>query len=92
MQSAGIKELKNNLSRYLARVKQGEEVLVTERGKIIARIIAEKPEKVSLLQGLQSMVADGIGIMPTRELNRKGPDRLAVKGRPVSEIVIEDRR
>ena len=31
---AGVKEIKNNLSRFLARVKQGEEVVITERGKL----------------------------------------------------------
>jgi prevent-host-death family protein len=39
MISAGIKELKNNLSRYLSQVKNGEDILITERGKAIARIL-----------------------------------------------------
>ena len=34
----GIKELRENLRSYLERVKSGEDVLVTERGKTIARI------------------------------------------------------
>jgi len=32
MIKAGIKETKNNLSRYLMHVKAGEEVVITERG------------------------------------------------------------
>lgn len=36
--TAGIAELKAALSEYLARVKAGEEVIVTERGRPIARI------------------------------------------------------
>ncbi len=28
----GVRELKDRLSRYLAAVKEGEEVIVTERG------------------------------------------------------------
>ncbi len=39
MKSAGIAELKAHLSRYLERVKSGNEVLVTERGRPIARIV-----------------------------------------------------
>ncbi len=35
----GIRELKNALSRYLARVRAGEEVVVTDRGKVIARLV-----------------------------------------------------
>ena len=39
MTSIGIAELKASLSEYLARVKAGEEVLITERGQPIARIV-----------------------------------------------------
>ena len=36
----GVRDLKNNLSRYLDRVQAGEEVIVTERGRPIARLAA----------------------------------------------------
>ena len=39
MRSLGIAELKALLSETLARVKGGEEVLVTEHGRPIARIL-----------------------------------------------------
>src|SRR5258708_27591741 len=39
MTSIGIAELKASLSKCLARVKAGEEVLITERGQPIARIL-----------------------------------------------------
>lgn len=39
MAQAGVAELKANLSAYLKRVKAGEEIVVTERGKVIARLI-----------------------------------------------------
>jgi len=38
MKSVGIKMLKNNLSRYLKLVRQGETVLVTDRKVVIAEI------------------------------------------------------
>lgn len=37
--TAGVSQLKAGLSEYLARVKAGEEVVVTERGRPIARIV-----------------------------------------------------
>ena len=43
MRSAKVSELKANLSRYLARVKRGEEVVVTERGEPIARLVPLPP-------------------------------------------------
>ncbi len=38
MKRAPVTELKAELSRYLARVKAGEEIVVTERGHPIARL------------------------------------------------------
>ncbi|MBW2079299.1 MAG: type II toxin-antitoxin system Phd/YefM family antitoxin [Deltaproteobacteria bacterium] len=49
MISAGIKEVKNNLSRLLARVKAGEEVLITERGRPVARIVKENVHPCSIV-------------------------------------------
>ena len=37
--SASIAEVKASLSKYLARVKAGEEVLVTDRGRPVARLV-----------------------------------------------------
>jgi antitoxin (DNA-binding transcriptional repressor) of toxin-antitoxin stability system len=38
MKSVGVKVLKNNLSRYLDLVRQGEIVLVTDRDEVIAEL------------------------------------------------------
>lgn len=38
MTRAGIRDLKNNLSRYLRRVRKGERILVTDRGEVIAEL------------------------------------------------------
>ena len=38
MISTGIRDLKNNLSRYLRRVASGERVLVTDRGRVVAEL------------------------------------------------------
>ncbi len=35
----GVKELKNNLSRYLSRVRRGEEVRITMRGTHVADLL-----------------------------------------------------
>jgi len=39
METAAVSQLKAGLSRYLERVKAGEEIIVTERGKAIARVV-----------------------------------------------------
>ena len=35
----GVRELRQNLSKYLERVKDGEALVVTERGRQVARLI-----------------------------------------------------
>ena len=39
MKKAGIAELKNNLSRYLDQVKNGESILVLDRNHPVAQLI-----------------------------------------------------
>lgn len=35
----GVRELRQNLSKYLERVKAGEALVVTERGREVARLV-----------------------------------------------------
>jgi prevent-host-death family protein len=44
METAAISKLKASLSEYLSKVKAGENVLVTERGKPIAKIVPVERE------------------------------------------------
>ena len=92
MLSAGIKELKNNLSRYLALVKKGEDILITERGKTIARIIREDQRRQSVRDSLLPLISKGVLVPPSRELEREFTEPLQVVGQAVSDMVIEDRR
>lgn len=39
MERIGLRELRQNASRYIARVAQGESVEVTQRGRLVARIV-----------------------------------------------------
>lgn len=38
-ENVGVRELRQNLSRYLERVKAGEALVVTERGRVVARLV-----------------------------------------------------
>src|SRR3989442_9142163 len=70
MTSAAVAKLKASLSEYLARVKAGEEVIVTERGKPIAKIVpfgraqAEAPAHVLEL-ARAGLIRLGSGKLPT---------------------------
>jgi prevent-host-death family protein len=39
MERIGLRELRQNASRYIARVARGETVEVTQRGRLVARIV-----------------------------------------------------
>ena len=43
-EKVGVRELRQNLSKYLERVKQGEDLIVTERGREVARLVPAAEE------------------------------------------------
>jgi prevent-host-death family protein len=44
MVQVNVHEAKTHFSRLLEQVEQGEEVLIARRGKVIARLVREKPK------------------------------------------------
>jgi len=91
--TVGVRELKNRLTLYLRRARQGEEVVVTERGKPIALIrpIHSDGPEVSRETRLARMAARGLVTLPTRRpLGRVRP--VKVTGEPVSRTILQDRR
>jgi prevent-host-death family protein len=42
--TVGVRELRQNLSRYLERVKEGQTLTVTERGHEVARLVPSRPD------------------------------------------------
>lgn len=68
MKSAGVAELKAHLSRYLASVKEGEEVMVTERGRPIARLVPLDPQVRQEVR-LEHLARLGLVKLPTRRVS-----------------------
>lgn len=92
MVSIGVRELKNHLSKYLDYVKRGEVVVVTERGRPIARMIKEQPSERSLGEILEPLIAKGLVRIPQRPRRKRIHRAVELPGKPLSEMVIEDRR
>lgn len=82
-----MRDLKNNLSRYLDRVREGEEVIVTDRGKPIARLSALDDRADRLAE----LVEAGI-IRPAARMTRARPARRIKARGSVSDLVTEQRR
>lgn len=83
----GIRDLKNNLSRHLAQVRAGREIVITERGRPVARITASGEGR----DRLHDLVASG-AVRPPRADERRRPVERIESGSPVSDLVAEQRR
>lgn len=95
MHMVGVRELKDHLTRYLTLIKMGENVVVTDRGNPIAIMHAldktettASPEQKLASLANRGMIRLGSG-KKKLDLSTKA---VTVKGKPLSEIVIEDRR
>ncbi|MBP2676267.1 MAG: antitoxin, Phd family [Deltaproteobacteria bacterium] len=86
MIAVGIRELKMRLSEYVRKASRGEEIMVTARGREVASLVPVTRER----RALKRLVDDGKARMPAGK--PRGARGLSVKGKPVSDTVIEDRR
>ncbi len=85
MESVGIRELRDGLSRYLAEVRAGHTITVTDHGRPIARIVpVDEPSPVDRL------IAEG-RVQPARQCTRSAPRPVQAAG-TVSDLVAEQRR
>ena len=66
MATVGIRELKNNLSKYVRQAEGGDVVVVTDRGRIVAELRPPAERRTDIHPGLL-------------EMERKGQIRLATK-------------
>ena len=86
MISVGIKELKARLSNYVGKVENGEEVVITDHGREVAVVIPISSERRAVRSLVDSGKAKWSGGKP------KGKTGLKMKGKPLSETVLEERR
>jgi len=92
MKKASISILKAHLSRYLDAVKSGEEVIVTERGRPVARLTRLDPRSVPEGRTAE-LVREGRMRAPTHEAALRGevePVASDPTGRSL-EILLEER-
>lgn len=83
--AVGVRELRQNLSIYLDRVKKGEALTVTEHGAAVAILRPLAPASGVLAR----LVAEGRATLPARSI-RQLPQPLAVRlDKPLAEILDE---
>jgi prevent-host-death family protein len=94
MEVVGIKELKNKLTYYLRLTRQGNKIVVTDRGSPVAiiRSVDEIEENEDVEERLASLAKRGMVRLPAKRGRFKKFKAIQVPGKPASEIIIEERR
>ncbi|MGK2957592.1 MAG: type II toxin-antitoxin system Phd/YefM family antitoxin [Acidimicrobiales bacterium] len=85
MTEVGIRELRDHLSRYLERVQVGEEVVITDRGRAIARVLPMSGERT-----IDRLIREG-RVTPAKKPKQPAPRPIKTAG-TVSDLVAEQRR
>jgi prevent-host-death family protein len=82
--NVGIRELRDGLSRYLAAVRSGRTVTVTDHGRPVARIVpVDQPSP------LERLIAEGL-VQPAARNERTLPEPMHIDG-TVSDLLPEQR-
>ena len=89
----GVRQLRNELTRYLRLAEKGQPVLVTNRNRPIA--VLQKADRSSARteeELVAALVAEG-KLLPGAKPGPFKPFKpVRVKGKPASQMIIEDRR
>ena len=94
MTIVGVRDLKNQLPKYLNMVKKGGQVIVTDRGKPIAIIhdLTGIEANASQNEILASLASAGKVRLPVRTGGVKKFEGVSIKGKSITETVLENRR
>jgi len=86
--TVSVSELRKKLSYYLRKVKRGSSIRVTVRGRSLAILMSAGTH--SDTQIARELSRKGFGLWKGGK-PKGGSRRISVRGKPVSEIVIEER-
>lgn len=80
----GIRDLRAHLSRWLREVRSGREVVVTDRGEPIARLVPQNREG----DLIDHLIAEGLVSPPHAAKRPVDRDRLVKPRRSVTEVLL----
>ncbi|HAM51212.1 MAG TPA: type II toxin-antitoxin system prevent-host-death family antitoxin [Nitrospiraceae bacterium] len=86
MSSVGIGQLKAKLSSYIEKVRHGEQVVITDHGEEVALLGPISRERRVIKSLVESGRAQWSGGKP------KGLEGVAVRGKPLSETILDERQ
>jgi len=91
MTKVGGREFKNRQGYYMRKVKKGETLIITERGKPVAQVSPVSEWQVlTLEEKLDEMARQG-HVRKGRGRRLRPFRPIPLRGKPASQIIIEDR-
>ena len=88
MRTVGVAELKSGLSAHLASVKAGQELLVTDRGRPVAKIVPLST--IAVPPNISDLARRGIVRLPSGRSERVLP-RVKDPGRKFLSALLDER-
>lgn len=88
--AVGAREFKTRLGTYLRQVREGRTLTITDRGRPVATVTPVDMTGQSIEARLDRLRAEGVVTGTGKPLKRVSRP-IVVRGRPLSETVIEDR-
>jgi prevent-host-death family protein len=86
--TTGIRELKKQLSAYIRRVKAGETIIITDRGKPVGRLVPYSEsltDRLEVMQQIGFINWNGQPLSPLEPIVQNKSEQL------VSDLLLEDR-
>jgi prevent-host-death family protein len=87
----GIREAKMHLSRYLKMVRKGSEVIITDRGKPVGKIVPIEPKELPLLDRVKRLEDRGLIERRSEKPPGKIPPAIPLSGNMAQKFLQEDR-
>jgi len=82
----GVRDLKANLSEYLAKAKKGQTIVITSHGEVIAQLM---PRKEDLMDRVKAIQATGLVAWSGKKPKRRKPAAVNTSGKLISDLVGE---
>jgi antitoxin (DNA-binding transcriptional repressor) of toxin-antitoxin stability system len=81
------------MGRYMREVRRGQSLILTDRGKVVARVSPEEDTQTTsdaLHERLKALEAQGLIRLATKPFSKFRA--VKSKGKPASQMLLEDRR
>ncbi|GIK08284.1 MAG: hypothetical protein JETCAE02_19280 [Anaerolineaceae bacterium] len=82
----GVRDLKANLSEYLAKARKGQTIVITSHGEVIAQLT---PRKADLMDRVKAAQSVGLVAWSGKKPKRRKPAVVNVSGKLISDLVGE---